>query len=235
MLQEDDTKKIEILCEKHGKQVVNLIDDNGKHYISECIYCSEERVMKHFGAEIARMHVADALDEIPFNLRDKSLDNFIIEVQEDKEAAIRACLAIYHGELSSTVFIGNPCTGKTHLLAATVTEALRHGKWARYMTERDLLKAIGMYLEFLGNERRVISLYVSCDILAIDNIGAAEQTGRSATILRSIIDKRHAGMRQTMLAGNLTTQELSTYFGDAQLGRLEEDGRIIELKNKCAG
>lgn len=108
MLQEVDTKKIEILCEKHGKQVVNLIDDNGKHYISECIYCSEERVMKHFGAEIARMHVEDALDEIPFNLRDKSLDNFIIEVQEDKEAAIRTCLAICHGELSSTVFIGNP-------------------------------------------------------------------------------------------------------------------------------
>jgi DNA replication protein DnaC len=228
-------QKIEIMCEKHGKQTVNTFVLNGECFVGECPYCKDERAMKQVSAEIARMRIEDALDGIPLRFRNKTLDDYITSGQKDKEAALQACWAIHYNELSNLILIGATEVGKTHLLTATVTEGLRTGKYSRYVTEDDLLKELKEALALYGSDRRVISRYASYDLLAIDEIGRGKQTEYSDTILFSIINKRHEGMRQTMLAGNLTVKELTTYYDDAQLRRLKDGGRVIELKKSFAG
>lgn len=235
MLEKYNIQKIEVICEKHGKQMVNTFVLNGESFIGECLYCKDERAMKQVSAEIARMRIEDVLDAIPLRFRDKTLDGYIAYDFEDRKAALQACWAIHYSELSNLILIGATEVGKTHLLTATVTEGLRTGKYARYVTEDDLLKELKEATSLYGSDRRVISRYVSYDLLAIDEIGRSKQTEYRDTDLFSIINKRHEGMRQTMLASSLTVQELSLYYDDALLRRLTEDGRIIELKKGFAG
>lgn len=230
-----DIQRIEIMCEKHGKQMVNTFVLNGECFVGECPYCKDERAIKHISSEIARMRTEDALEGIPLRFRNKSLSDYITDGQKDREAALQACWAIYYGELSNLILIGATEVGKTLLLTTTVTEALRNGRYARYVTEDDLLKELKEAISLYGSDRRVISRYASYDLLAIDEIGRGKQTEYSDTILFSIINKRHEGMRQTMLAGNLTVKELAAYYDDAQIRRLKDGGKVIELKKGYVG
>lgn len=42
MLQKDDIKKNEIICEHHGKQVMSSFDFEGERFTGECPYCRGE-------------------------------------------------------------------------------------------------------------------------------------------------------------------------------------------------
>lgn len=235
MLEKYNIQKIEVMCEKHGKQVVNSFDINGKHCIGECPYCRDEDAKKRAIAELARMRTDVALQAIPLRFRVKSLGEYDTSDQEARKEAIQACWEIYYGDLSSLILIGGTGVGKTHLLTTTVKEALYNDKSARYVTEDDLLKELKESLAIHGSDSRVISRYISYDLLAIDEIGRGRQTEYFDAVLYTIISKRHESMRQTMLAGSLAVQELTSHYNGALLRRLMEDGKVIQLVDRYAG
>ena len=235
LLEKYNIQKVEIMCEKHGKQVVSSFDIGREHCIGKCVYCKEEDAVKRVNVELTRMRTETALGAIPSRFRVKSLNEFETSDQEARKEALEACWAVHHGELSNLILLGCTGAGKTHLLTSTVMEALRNGKSARYIIEDDLFKELKKPRGLYASDCDVVTSYSSYDLLAIDNIGRGKHTEYRDTDLFSIIDKRYDAMRQTMLASSLTVQELSLYYDDALLRRLTEDGRIIELKNKYAG
>lgn len=235
MLEKYNIQKIEIMCERHGKQIVNSFDINGKHFTGKCTYCRDEEVKKRANTELARMRTEIALEAIPLRFRFKSLGEYDTNDQEARKQAVQACWEMYYDELSNLILIGGTGVGKTHLLTTTVKEVLYNNKSARYITEDDLLKELRESLIIYGSDCRVISRYASYDLLAIDEIGRGKQTEYLGTVLFTIINKRHEGMHQTMLAGSLTVRELTSHFSSALLRRLIEDGKVVQLVNRYAG
>lgn len=161
------------------------------------------------------MHMRDALEAIPLRFRGKLLSEYDTCDQVDREEALEACWAIHHGKLSNLILLGCTGVGKTQLLTSTAIEALRNGRSVRYITEEDLFKELKESLAVHGSDSRVISRYISYDLLAIDEIGRGRQTEYFDAVLYTIISKRHERMRQTMLAGSLAVQELTSHYNGA--------------------
>ena len=89
LLEKYNIQKVEIMCEKHGKQVVSSFDIGREHCIGKCVYCKEEDAVKRVNVELTRMRTETALGAIPSRFRVKSLNEFETSDQEARKEALR--------------------------------------------------------------------------------------------------------------------------------------------------
>ena len=132
-------------------------------------------------------------------------------------------------ESTGLILIGNPGTGKNHLAAAIITEAIEtHNKTALFTETLKIIRAIKESWRRDGEtESKVIESFISPDILAIDEIGVQFGSETERMYLTEIINDRYNHQKPTILMGNVDVDKLSEIIGERPLDRFREGGKLI--------
>lgn len=212
-------------CEQHGA------------FTGRCAPCREMKLAQldaeREAAERAqRIRGLLRAADLPERFDDKGFGDYTPRTPK-QEKALRACLD-YAEHLEQRVasgtclaLIGNVGVGKTHLLASIARTACRRGISARYITAEGMTSAWG----FDGEDR---ALFVNPRLLVLDEVGVPA-TAPAASALIAMLDERYRCRRPTLVASNLTWEEMKTNVGERFCDRLlEGGGRVLIVDGKSA-
>lgn len=167
-------------------------------------------------------YVTASLDDVELPRQRLSTDDFA------KYIIARDQLKSLLGIPATVVLRGGNGPGKTYLASALVIEFCNQGRSALYCRAVDffvMLKstfgAPGKTVEEL--ERR----FRRYELLVLDEIEVRSESVWENNVLRSLIDARYGNIKATVIVTNKTKEELGSYFSNAILSRITDDGAIV--------
>ncbi len=125
-------------------------------------------------------------------------------------------------EVKNIIISGNSGVGKSFLLECMLTELLKEKKYVLYTTafslSQDLLK---YHTTFDSSKEEIISPYLKCDILIIDDLGT-EPIFKNVNeeYLYLILNQRVFEKKPILISTNLTLPEIQERYGERILSRL---------------
>lgn len=225
----------DFVCPQHGPYRKVETGYLGHGYLdNECPVCRDERLHRELVENYQDEEWHKQCDSIgvPARFRAYALDSF--RCTEDGQAkAVETCRKWVEGAVTNLLLHGRPGTGKTHLLCASLREAVIAGHTARFIAEDDLFRTVK---ETYGgksamSESQVLSYFGDVDYLAIDDMGRSRWSAEESAILMRIINRRYNLRKSTAISTNLllhaTEQNgkilpgLSDYLGEGVMRRLE--------------
>ena len=137
-------------------------------------------------------------------------------------------------EARDLLCIGAPGTGKSHLTQAIGYEAVKRGFAVIYSSIFDLIREF-QYPE-LGKEKAILTKYLKCDLLIIDDMGLKSLPDRAGEILFELIMRRYE-LRSTIMTSNRPIEDWGKLIGDvatagAILDRLLQNAMVIPFKGR---
>ncbi len=130
----------------------------------------------------------------------------------------------------SSLILGPPGVGKTHLAVGLAMEALRAGYLVRYMTLDDIVRELRQ-ADQLGTLRNKLAHYQRPHVLIVDEVGYLRLEHADANRFFQLINRRYT--RSSMIiTSNKRVSEWAELFGDevqavAILDRLLHDAEIL--------
>lgn len=218
----------EYICPVHGKI---------KTLTEGCYLCrkDQERKAQELQAERNRLEIqkrnleialADAY--VPEIFWGCTMENYSVESTEHRAMAQKAKMLI--GDTYRTLtFIGKTGTGKTRLCCSILAEMIARGKKVLYTTEQQISSKLKSAWDRKGRltEEDVIAYYTAPDVLVIDEIRGTAWTQGEGLIMAAIIDGRWQSLRKkTVLAGNVSPEQMKQHFEDRTLSRLADHGCV---------
>jgi DNA replication protein DnaC len=164
----------------------------------------------------------------------KTLDEFDIAFQPEldpKRLAELRSLRFIQNRVSSLI-LGPPGVGKTHLAVGLAMEALRAGYLVRYTTLDDIVRELRQ-ADQLGTLRNKLSHYQRPHVLIVDEVGYLRLEHGDANRFFQLINRRYT--RSSMIVtSNKRVSEWAELFGDeilavAILDRLLHDAEILTI------
>jgi hypothetical protein len=161
----------------------------------------------------------------------KTLDEFDASFQPEldpKRLAELRSLRFVQNKVSS-LFLGPPGVGETHLAVGLAMEALRAGYLVRYTTLDDVVRELRQ-ADQLGTLRNRLSHYQRPHVLIVDQVGYMRLEHGDANRFFQLINRRYT--RSSMIVtSNKRVSEWAELFGDevqavAILDRLLHDAEI---------
>ena len=130
--------------------------------------------------------------------------------------------------------IGAPGTGKSHLTQAIGYEAVKRGFAVIYSSIFDLIREF-QYPE-LGKEKAILTKYLKCDLLIIDDMGLKSLPDRAGEILFELIMRRYE-LRSTIMTSNRPIEDWGKLIGDVATAgaisdRLLQNAMVIPFKGR---
>lgn len=129
------------------------------------------------------------------------------------------------------LLIGGVGLGKTYLLHAMAHRIIEEKRTAVLNTTAYHIVAEARHgFDALGN----IEPYLSAPVLIVDDLGTEPAIpGVTAETLFTVLNERHAAGRHTLMATNLTIQELGKLYGERLLSRLaRKETYVAGLKGR---
>jgi len=228
---------VNITCPTHGPHTVMRAQlPDGQWYTGRCPICSAQDVAEDTGyfpvdkEAQERRRVINAIEDakIPPLYRSYTFEAYKVVDGMTMNLSYQ-CKQLLAGHVQNLVLTGKTDTGKSHLLVATLIEAIRQGRSVRYTTEVDMLAEIKEAFHLYGSDRKAMQTFSDYDVLAIDEIGKAKETDYNVSALFTIIDKRRVNLKATLYAGNMELEELKTYFTDPMVRRIKESGMFLNV------
>lgn len=225
-------------CEGHGDFVAAKVERSGNW--SGCPHCSrdaqsraeqEEQQRERERRASARVMALLGRAAIPPRFEDKAFADYRVE-SDGQRRALDVCRN-YAETFPERVedgrcllLLGNPGTGKTHLVTAIAGEVIRrHRMSAIYSTVTDAVR------QFKDNwttraraESEIIEAFASPSLLVLDEIGMGWGSETELNLLFEIINARYQAKRPTVFAGNIARDEVRQCLGDRVADRLNESG-----------
>jgi DNA replication protein DnaC len=164
----------------------------------------------------------------------KTLDEFDASFQPEldpKRLAELRSLRFVENKVSSLI-LGPPGVGKTHLAVGLAMEALRTGYLVRYMTLDDIVRELRQ-ADQLGTLRNKLAHYQRPHVLIVDEVGYLRLEHGDANRFFQLINRRYT--RSSMIiTSNKRVSEWAELFGDevqavAILDRLLHDAEILTI------
>ena len=164
----------------------------------------------------------------------KTLDEFDVTFQPEldpKRLAELRSLRFVQNKVSSLI-LGPPGVGKTHLAVGLAMEALRAGYLVRYMTLDDIVRELRQ-ADQLGTLRNKLAHYQRPHVLIVDEVGYLRLEHADANRFFQLINRRYT--RSSMIiTSNRRVSEWAELFGDevqavAILDRLLHDAEILTI------
>lgn len=231
------SQMVQIVCPKHGPHMVMRAQlPDGNWYTGKCQACSAQDMAQDSGyfpidreAE-ERRRISNAIEhaKIPPLYRTYTFDAYKVVDGATMNLSYQ-CKQLLTGHPQNLVLTGKTDTGKSHLLVATLIEAICQGRNVRYTTEVDMLAEIKEAFHLYGSDRKAIQMFSDYEVLAIDEIGKAKETEYNVSALFTIIDKRRVNLKATLYAGNMELEDLKAYFTDPMVRRIKESGAFVSV------
>lgn len=245
------TKIVTIDCHKHGSfSCDEFLDADGALHGVSCPDCAEEknneirleerkRESDEYRAKVLAKKYDDAC--IPIRFKDRTLENY--EATTDKQKHVLGFCMSYVENFSdamrlgtSIIFSGTVGTGKTHLSAGIANAVIANGKTALFTTATGMVRRIRQsWRDEDETEYDAMRLFISPDLLIVDEVGVQSGTENEHQILFEILNSRYERCKPTILLTNLpitdlkqgdvvVTKGLKSYIGDRLLDRMREGG-----------
>lgn len=236
-------------CETHGDFVnVILCRDDGSETPGGCPHCAfanRPSAQQLHAAEMAeelkaqapeRMRKLAIASGMPEHFRTASMKDFSIDHGQHQETTLRAFHA-YLKEMDQHVrdqmnvmLVGQIGTGKTKLACVAIRKAISLGFSTKYTTARDLVRAI---TETWGDrtvrESDALMEFTTPRVLVIDELGIQYGKGHERLILFEVLNKRKEQHLPTILAGNVTLDEMNgTWLDERAFSRVMENCLVLE-------
>jgi DNA replication protein DnaC len=164
----------------------------------------------------------------------KTLDEFDVSFQPEldpKRLAELRSLRFVQNKVSSLI-LGPPGVGKTHIAVGVAMEALRAGYLVRYTTLDDVVRELRQ-ADQLGTLRQKLSHYQRPHVLIVDEVGYLRLEHGDANRFFQLINRRYT--RSSMIVtSNKRVSEWAELFGDevqavAIIDRLLHDAEILTI------
>lgn len=216
------------ICPVHGK--IRTLTEGCYLCRAEAEKQAQKRQAELNKIEIQRRNLEVALADagVPEIFWECTMANYDISSEEHRAMVQKAKMLI--GDTYRTItFIGKTGTGKTRLSCSVLAEMIARGKSVRYATEQQISSKLKSAWDRKGRltEEDVIAYYVQPDVLVIDEIRGTAWTQGEGSVMAAIIDGRWQSMRKkTILAGNVSVDQMKQHFEDRTLSRLSDHGCV---------
>jgi DNA replication protein DnaC len=164
----------------------------------------------------------------------KTLDEFDASFQPEldpKRLAELRSLRFVQNKVSSLI-LGPPGVGKTHLAVGLAMEALRAGYLVRYTILDDVVRELRQ-ADQLGTLRNKLAHYQRPHVLIVDEVGYMRLEHADANRFFQLINRRYT-RSSTIVTSNKRVSEWAELFGDevqavAILDRLLHDAEVLTI------
>ena len=175
----------------------------------------------------------DTFNSFPRRHRDKATSIRDMKIA-DREAVDAVCEFIA-GDSIALAILGQYGVGKTQLAtnASKIIMQVQPVNSCRYTTIYDMFDYLKERMRRDGDaseEKNPLKRYTSTPLLVIDDINPGYGSTFERVTLHRIIDERYRKQRRHLLISNLDAKEFRFLVGEAVATRIEEDGKIIELR-----
>lgn len=213
-------------CDKHecNKELVLKSRWVCNKCISESMKNGSNQYKEFSLKNLLSMKIKNA--QIPLDLKNKDLNNFIINDEGDKQIvdlAKRYMEQILEKKIHSNLMITGPTgVGKSHI-AVGILKYCYELKYFRnsvcYSTSFGLAnKVIATWNNPDLNEEDVLKEYTEIDLLVIDDLGY-DDIGKKAEIINKIIYRRHENQKSTIITSNLKANQVLEYMDSRTCSR----------------
>lgn len=206
-------------CEKHecNKELFFKCKWICNTCISESLKNASKQHEEIFLKNLLSRKISNA--QIPLDLKNKVLNNFLINDEEDEkivDLAKRYMEQIVEKKTHLNLMITGPTgVGKSHI-AVGILKYCYELKYFRnsvsYSTSFGLAnKVIATWNNPDLNEEDVLKEYTEIDLLVIDDLGY-DDMGKKAEIINKIIYRRHENQKSTIITSNLKADQVLEYM-----------------------
>lgn len=227
------------VCPEHGEYAAKrLVLGRGPLPWSRCRACAEAERTAILAKQIEdaardRLESRVAACGIPKRFADKTLDAFVADTEAKRYAVTVARdyiqgfdAALRRGD--GLIFSGLPGTGKSHIAAVILREAMRTTD-GLYLTCMGAIRAVRSTWrkDSDRSESDVLDELGSVGLLVLDEIGVQYGTDGEQTIVFDILDRRYRDMKPTILLTNQDKEGLKQFIGERTYDRLTETCRWV--------
>jgi len=167
----------------------------------------------------------------------RSLDSFDFSFNSsvDRKQVYALATGRFVEEPRDVLLIGPPGVGKSHLAQAIGAEVAKSGKSVLY---RSIFDVVAELLEddLAESHHKIMTRYLKCDLLIIDDMGIKQLPPKSGEYLFEIVMRRYE-VKATMMTSNRPLEEWGKLIGDvpaatAILDRFLHHAKVIKISGR---